>query len=233
MRNLGVIAAFPGELRPLIRGWRPVPQQVAWQGRIGQTDCVAVAGGMGRDAAARACSIAQQLAELDALVSLGWAGALSCGMHPGRAYPVAEVIDPATGERFSANQPGAAGLPLRLVTIDHVAQAQEKRALAEKYQAVLVDMEAATVARLAGQKSLAFYCLKAVTDAATDMLPDFSRYGDAQGRLRMPVLLAHLAIEPRYWRSVARMSKNSKTGAEAVAEALRELVETHADHVDH
>lgn len=231
MSRTGIIAAMPGELKPLVRGWKPLPVphgrhgEAAWQGSIDGAECVAVCAGMGKDAAERACVIASQGAPLTALVSIGWAGALSCGLQPGDAYAVSEVVDVATGERFATNLPLAENVTgLRLVTIDHVAHAEEKRQLAERYRAVLVDMEAATVGRLARSYGIAFCCLKAVSDGAGETLPDFSRYTNNHGHLRLPALLAHVAIRPRYWSGLARIGKNAKTGAVALAAALGPVV---------
>lgn len=241
MRRLGVIAALPRELLPLVEGWRAAEArdrgQRVWRGAIGSTECIAICSGMGKDAAARSCSFAENFGHLDGLISFGWAGAISCGMQGGQAYTVDEVIDAATGQRFAATGLGApsaprAGTPLRLLTIDHVAQAEEKRALAERFRAVLVDMEAATVAAAASAKGIAFYCLKGVSDTPGDKLPDFSRFTDVAGGLRMRAVLAYLAVRPKYWRSIADMSKNSKAGAEAAACALRELVEHHANQAN-
>jgi adenosylhomocysteine nucleosidase len=106
------------------------------------------------------------------------------------------------------------------VTIDHVAHPVEKRRLAEHYQAVLVDMEAATVGRFAARQGIPFYCLKAVSDVAGEMLPDFSRYTDSQGQLQLAALLAHVAIRPQYWPGLARIGKNGRIGAVAMAAAL-------------
>ena len=233
MNRLGIVAALPGEIKPLVRGWKPLQLRssrkgdAAWRGRIGQTDCIAVAAGMGQVAAVRACAMAQETGELDALLSFGWAGALSCGVFAGRAYSLDEVADADRGECFAASSPTGSrlsGAPLKLVTISHVAQAHEKRKLAETYQAVLVDMEAAAVARQAQARGIAFYCLKAVSDAYGELLPDFSQHADAQGRLQMPSLLAHMAVRPRYWRPLVRMGNNSKAGAVAIARALEQFL---------
>ncbi len=104
MRRVGVIAAMPGELKPLVQGWKPLhlPRgESAWQGSVNGTTCIAVCAGMGKAAAERACAIAARETPLDALVSMGWAGALSCGMQPGDAYVVNEVVDAASGDGFS------------------------------------------------------------------------------------------------------------------------------------
>jgi adenosylhomocysteine nucleosidase len=219
---------MPGELKPLVQGWqqlRATPGEGAWQGAISGAPCIAVYAGMGKDAARRACTLAAQVTPLSALVSIGWAGALSCGMMPGSAYVVNEVVDVATGEAFPTSSPFAPqdGAPLKLVTIDHVALAPEKRNLAEGYRAVLVDMEAATVARFARSHGTAFYCLKAVSDASGEVLPDFSHYTDNHGHLRLTALLAHVAFRPVYWPGLARIGRNGKRGAVAMAEALGPL----------
>jgi adenosylhomocysteine nucleosidase len=228
VRRIGIIAAMPGELKPLVQGWKQLHASAgegAWQGAIDGTPCIAVCAGMGTAAALRACTIAAQEAPLSALVSIGWAGALSCGVHPGSAYVVNEVVDAATGEAFATGsvlQPQN-GAVLRLITIDHVALGPEKRSLGERYHSVLVDMEAAAVARFARNHGSAFYCLKAVSDAPCEVLPDFSRYTDNHGHLRLPALLAHVAIRPQYWSGLARIGRNGKRGAVAMAEALAPL----------
>jgi len=228
-QKIGIIAAMPGELKPLVHGWKPLRTrngEAAWIGNMDSTECVAVCAGMGQEAAERACAIASESAPLHALVSIGWAGALSCGVQPANAYIVNEVVDAATGERFATTSSFASANPslLKLVTIDHVAHPAEKRRLAENYRAVLVDMEAATVARFARSRGIAFYCLKAVSDVAGEVLPDFSQYTDDQGQLRLPALLAHVAIRPRYWPGLARIGTNGRKGAVAIAAALGPLM---------
>jgi adenosylhomocysteine nucleosidase len=233
MSKFGIISALPGELKPLVHDWQPFAWgigQTAWRGRIGAVECVAVPGGMGKDAAARACEVAESASGgLDALVSLGWAGALSCGVFPARAYDVAEVIDAETGERFSPSLSTAS--PIKLVSLGHVARAEEKRPLGERHGAVLVDMEAASVARIAKEKGISFFCFKAVSDAYDELLPDFGNYTDDQGHLRVPALLAHVIFQPRYWPAMARLRKNTESGALALAAALRDFLEKHADYI--
>ena len=230
MTRIGIIAALPAELKPLVQGWKQTHTtrhgEAAWLGNLDGAECIAVCAGMGKEAAERACAIAVQSGALDALVSVGWAGGLSCGVQPGNAYVVNEVVDEASGERFPTIDSGRDANPavLKLVTIDHVALPAEKRQLAQSYRAVLVDMEAATVGRAARNLGIAFYCLKAVSDLAGELLPDFSQYTDRQGQLRLPALMAHVAVRPRYWRGLARVAGNSKTGAVAIAAALHPLI---------
>ena len=226
--SIGIVAALPSELKPLVAGWRQVKAGV-WSGTIGGQRCVAAADGMGQEAARRACenvfAAAGDAGPIGTLYSVGWAGALSCGAKPPDAWEVSEVIDARTGERFFAGPEDArAANGIRLVTIDHVAGVQEKRQLAERYQAVMVDMEAATVARLARERGVQFRCVKGISDGATDRLPDFSRFISARGQLRMPAFLAHVAMRPGYWRNLARLGSNSGKAAENLAARVREMV---------
>ena len=217
--RIGIVAALPGELAPLVqqgKGWERTGQVYRGELQL-QEGCRAIvyacSDGMGAAAATQAfAKVAAVAGPLHAIVSYGWAGALSCGVKPPDFYQATEVIDAGTGERFAtAALPAPA--PLRLVTLDHVARSDEKRPLAERYQAVLVDMEAATVARLARAHGIPFLCAKAISDAYTDVLPDFNRFLSADGQLRLPAFVAHALLRPRYWGPLARLGMNSKAAA--------------------
>jgi adenosylhomocysteine nucleosidase len=215
MSRLAIIAALPGELKPLVRGWRNSERNV-WTGHIQGHEAIAIAGGIGADAAARAVTLALSQEHRDALISYGWTGAITCALKPPSAYAISEIIDHDTGERFATRTPNG----VRLITLDHVAGLNEKRPLAETHQAVLVDMEAAVVARAAAENNIPLYCFKGISDAYTDDLPDFSRFISAEGQLRMPAFLTHAAFRPRHWPSLARVGKNSRLAASNLARLL-------------
>ena len=215
--RIGLVAALPAELAPLVRGWRRAG--ASYEGEViledgSQAVVFASSAGMGATAATQAFAAIWTLSEgrLDAVVTYGWAGALSCGVKPPDVFPISEVIDSQTGERFLTASPPAPA-PLRLVTLNHVARAEEKRALAERYQAALVDMEAATIAGLARAHCLPFYCVKAISDAYTDVLPDFNRFLDRYGQLRLAAFVLHALLRPRYWRPLVRLGRNSRAAA--------------------
>ena len=220
MTQIGIIAALPGELQPLVREW-PRTDHV-FVGQIAGVDCLAACEGMGAGAAARSFqALRAASSELSAVVSYGWAGALHCGVKPPEVYTVAEVIDARTGERFATDGPRAApGAPLRLVTLDHVARQAEKRPLAERYGASLVDMEAAKVGRLARAHSLRFACVRGVSDGYTDELPDFNPFITNAGRLRTPALALHALLRPHMWPSLVALGRNSAAAAHALAREL-------------
>jgi adenosylhomocysteine nucleosidase len=113
--------------------------------------------------------------------------------------------------------------PIKLVTARRVILRDEKRQMAEDFGAMLVDMEAATVARLARVRDIPFYCYKAVSDSVDDALPDLNRYITPKGEMRTKRFAAVAMVQPRYWPALLRMGKNSSVGAAALADDVRKL----------
>jgi adenosylhomocysteine nucleosidase len=223
--RIGIIAALPGELKPLVQGWKRersgVKGLALWKTTRDEDELIAVCGGMGADAVLRAFTAAEFLGSLDLVLSVGWAGALDPGMKEGQCYRPSQVIDAQTGERFStAGDEGA----IRLVTTPRVADAAEKRRLRESYGATLVDMEAATVARLAQIRDVPFCCFKGVSDSRDAELPDLNAFIDAQGQMRMSSFLAHVALRPGVWGSLLELGKNSSVAARAIAKDVNQFL---------
>ena len=229
MTRTAIIAAFPGELRPLVLRWQheqhngidlwrwphqtPNDEEGEW---------VAACAGAGQTAAMRAFAAAELCGPIDTVISAGWAGALHKVMEPGLAYSVAGVIDARTGEMAPAADWRD---DVWLVTSPIVAGEQEKRRLAAAYSASLVDMEAAAVARLALMRNIPFYCVKGVSDALDDYLPDFNRFIGPDGRLDLARFTLFALLRPRYWHSLMRMGENSKMAAERIATALLSILD--------
>lgn len=216
MSYIAIIAALPGELKPLIgEDWHH-PEPNVWTGSISHHGAVAISGGIGAAAAGRAVAKALSYGWPDALISYGWAGALTCALKPPAAFAISDVIDHGSGERFATRSPQGT----RLVTLDHVAHPDEKRTLAQAHQAVLVDMEAAAVGRLAAERNIPFYCFKGISDAYTDHLPDFGSFISPAGELRTAALVAHAVLRPAYWASLIRLGRNSSLAASNLARSL-------------
>jgi adenosylhomocysteine nucleosidase len=226
--RIGIIAALPGELKPLVRGWQrmPVPRGSGldlWQQQRGQDLLTAACGGMGSSAAMRAFTAAEHAGSLDVVFSIGWAGALTAETSPGSCYVVSEIIDTQTGERFAAAHGAAFGN--RLVTTGHVALEAEKQRLAASYAAKLVDMEAATIARLAQMRDIPMYCCKGVTDGLKHPLPDLNDFINVAGKMEMGRFLAHVAVRPQYWSSLMKLGRNGAKSAECLAALVSGTIE--------
>lgn len=215
--RIGIIAALPGELKPLVHGWEKMPVVKAsgvemWETERNGHELVAACAGMGMPAARRAFSAAEFAGAMDLVISVGWAGALSEAGVAGECYRVREVVDTQTGERFAFGDLGQ-----RLVTTAHVADAEEKHRLAMSYDAALVDMEAAAIARLAQMRGIPMQCFKGVSDGVGAELPDLNPFIDLNGKMKMASFLAYVALRPGYWGSLARLGTNSAAAAKALA----------------
>jgi adenosylhomocysteine nucleosidase len=224
--KVGIIAAMPGELKPLVRGVPKLPVVRGsgismWEWERGDLQIVAVCAGMGAAAARRAFTAAEHTGSLDEVLSVGWAGALTADATVGECYVPSEVIDAQTGERFAFGSGGE-----RCVTTVRVADAAEKRRLAETYRAQLVDMEATTVARLAQMRGIPMHCFKAVSDGIDAELPDLNRYIDEMGKLRMAGFLAAVAMRPQSWAELLQLGRNSAKAADALAQSVGAYLET-------
>ncbi|MCL2660651.1 MAG: nucleoside phosphorylase [Acidobacteriaceae bacterium] len=230
--RIGILAALPGELKPLVKDWKQVKTATSksrrWLSENGANQWIAVCAGMGADAARRAFAEAESDGALDMVMSVGWAGALCDSVAAGKAYIPGVVIDAQTGERFALKQGETA-----LVTTARVADAKEKQRLAEAYpEAGLVDMEAATVARLAAMRGIPFMCIKGVSDAVDARLPDINPHIDAMGHLRMLTFISAVAFKPRSWPALIHLGRNSARSAETMRGLILEFIkEKNADPI--
>jgi adenosylhomocysteine nucleosidase len=224
--RIAIIAALPGELKPLVKDWRRISTSISgtkkWIfSRDGDT-WIAVCAGMGADAALRAYANAVSDGPVDMLLSVGWAGSLHAEVPAGTVQIPTIVIDAQTGEQFSLTE---GKRKWRLVTTVRVADESEKARLAATYRgAVLVDMEAATVARLAEMHGIPMLCVKGVSDAVGATLPDLNPFIDRTGQMRMARFLAYIAFRPRYWPSLLHLGKNSARAAEAMRDLILEFM---------
>jgi adenosylhomocysteine nucleosidase len=151
---IAIIAALPREIAALVRGakadaeWLKLGVWLYWV-----DGAVVVAAGMGAERAAMAVEAALVVSDARTLISTGLAGGCAPEVAAGSVVEAGVVVDAKTGERFAAAE-DAAGVTL--ATAKAIASVREKARLAERYGAMLVDMEATTVARIAREKGLEF-----------------------------------------------------------------------------
>lgn len=184
---------------------------------------IAVCSGMGANAARRAFAAAEAEQPLDLVLSVGWAGAIMPDIQPGSAYTMSLIIDAQTGERFQLTD---GNRKMTVITMARVADASEKARLQSAYPgAVVVDMEAAAVARMAQIRGIPVACIKGVSDGVGADLPDINRFIGASGQLRLTRFLGYLALRPRYWGEVMRLGKYSKKAARAIYDLILEFMQ--------
>ena len=156
--KFGMIAALPREIAGLVRGVEAdgaLVKEGVWLYRL--DGAVVVAAGMG---AKRAALAVEAAGEVEVLISIGLAGGCVAGVEAGSVREAGVVVDVISGERFVAGD----GAGVTLATGPAIASVAEKARLAERFGAVMVDMEAATVARMAAARGVGFRAIKGVSD---------------------------------------------------------------------
>jgi adenosylhomocysteine nucleosidase len=216
-----IIAAMPGELKPLVRSWAALESKDGvdgWQHPNGPI--MAFAGGMGANASTRSFARSRQVCEPIQILSVGWGGALREELVPGAVVRASMVRDLNTGEMFAAD--GSGGL---LLTSSRVASREEKHRLARTYDgAAAVDMEAATLARLALANGLGFRAMKAISDTLEEDLPDMNPFVTPAGKFATARFIAHVATKPRYWGALAQFGKQASLAAEKLCAAIADEI---------
>lgn len=156
------------------------------------------ANGAGAARAAHAAKFGISECRPDVMVSMGFCGALDPALEIGDVFVATEV---ETGGRRipvcqpQSSQPHTAGV---LASIDRVAQtAAEKQALRAS-GASAVEMEAAGVAGRAAQHSIPFFCVRSVTDTASQtFVTDFNQALNSAGHFATIRILKSALRNPR------------------------------------
>jgi adenosylhomocysteine nucleosidase len=159
--------------------------------------------------------------QVAALLSVGVAGACDPALQVGAVVRAGVVVDVRTGERFEDSQ-----FKQVLVTGAEIASVAEKRRLFDAYGASAVDMEAATVARLARAHGLEFGAIKAISDASEFELQELGRFATADGQFRETAFAGYVAVRPWMWSKTIELARNSAVALRALDKALRPIVDS-------
>lgn len=209
-----IIAALPREVKHLVRGW----QEHRLPGRIivyTNGSAVVACAGMGAERATLAVQAALKTMQITALLSVGLAGACDPTLHIGDIVRAGVVIDTKSGERYSNSQ-----FKQVLVSVTAIASVKEKQRLYESYGASAVDMEAATVARIAQTRNLDFRAIKAISDDASFELQELSQFATQDGQFREVAFAAYSAVRPRLWSKLIHLAGNSNRAIQSLAAEL-------------
>jgi adenosylhomocysteine nucleosidase len=220
--GIGIVAALPREISALVKGVRPDPELRTRGVHLYRLPgVVVVAAGMGSERAAHAVGAALASGEVSLLISTGLAGSCSSEVKPGEVVEAATIVDANTGERFSAEASAEGRV---LVTAEAIASVREKARLHAAYGAAMVDMEAATVARLARGHGIAFRALKGISDAHDFELESLARFAGRHGSFRTGAFALHTALRPHTWRKAMELGSGSQQALAALGLALRRCI---------
>jgi adenosylhomocysteine nucleosidase len=209
-----IIAALPREIKQLVRGWQEhkLPGKVV----VYTNDfAVAACAGMGSARVTLAVQAAMSIKPATTLLSVGLAGACDPSLHVGEIVRAGVVVDTQSGERFYDSQ-----FKQVLVSAPTIASVNEKQRLYASYHASAVDMEAATVARIAQARNLSFQAIKVISDDAVFELQELARFATQDGQFREAAFAAYLMTRPHLWSKLFQLAGNSKRALHALTTEL-------------
>jgi adenosylhomocysteine nucleosidase len=179
---------------------------------------MAIANGAGANRAFVAALLAK---EISAVINIGFAGALDPKLEIGDVVVASKVDDGAT--IYPTKDPRGPGPPeVTVATIDHIAAtAAEKQSLHQR-GASIVEMEAAGAARGAEDLNVPFYCIRAVSDLATeDFANDFNAALGPDGRFSTLRLVTSALRSPSTrFRELIELQKRTALAAKNLGEFL-------------
>lgn len=223
MSAIVIIAALDRELHPLVDEWNSSPLH-----SNGKTfkcyhagGLIALAGGIGRGRAEVAARAVIENYHPQMLVSAGLAGALIRSLKVGSVVTPNVVVDAASGTEYRCDVGGDVVGGGVLVTAGGIAGAQAKAELVERFHALVVDMEAAGVARAAQESNIRFRCVKAISDEFDFIMPPLGRFVDEQGSFQTGRFASWAALRPQHWAGIVRLGRNSGRAARALSEWLK------------
>lgn len=219
--RIAIVAAMAREIRPLVGDWK-LEESAAGVTVYSSERAVVAFAGIGAQRATLATAAALRFGSAHLLISAGWAGGLHPEIAAGAAHRVKRVVDGATGEVYESESFKDDGTTL--VTTGRVASLAGKKKLREQYSGDLVDMEAATVARLARVKDLPFLAVKAVSDAYDFELPGMEGFITQDGQFREATFAMYIAVRPHLWKAASQMGRTSAAAAEALCRELATLI---------
>jgi adenosylhomocysteine nucleosidase len=199
-----IIAALPREVKHLVRGWQEhrLPNKIV----LYTNDFAIVAcSGMGSARATLAVQAAMAMKPVTTLLSVGLAGACDPSLKIGDIVHAGMVVDTQSGEHYSNSK-----FKQVLVSVPEIASINEKRRLYESYRAAAVDMEAATVARIAQAHNMRFGAIKSISDDASFELRELTRFSTKDGQFREAAFAAYSIAQPRLWSKLFHLAVNSK-----------------------
>jgi adenosylhomocysteine nucleosidase len=151
----------------------------------------------------------RQKMEVSGIINTGFCGALDPSLRIG------DIV-------VWGDAPAVSHLPFTKGEISSsdrvVATAQEKRRLREKTGAIAAEMEAVAVKKIAREWRVPFYCVRAVSDTATEDMPlDFNLYRDSAGRFSLPrITLAAMGRPFTRIPALRRLEANCNVASESL-----------------
>jgi adenosylhomocysteine nucleosidase len=224
MSKIAIIAAMEREIAPLVRGWQRGTLS-SGERKFVTFDCdgvIAVVSGIGCKNAELAARAVVDQHRPALLISVGLAGALIRSLKVGSVFTPNVVVDAADGAEYRCAADGKHVSGGVLVSAAEIAGAEAKRELVNRFHGLVVDMEAAGVARIAQQEQIGFRCVKAISDEADFTMPPMGKFMNTAGEFQNGKFALWAAVRPWQWVRIVALAQNSKRATVALCNRLRD-----------
>jgi len=167
-----------------------------------------------------------------ALVSWGCAGGLLPGLSPGSLILPERILasdqsiypaDPSWQERMSSRLKGSIDPQEGMLAESTIVltRSQEKAELLRRTGAIAVDMESASIARVAQEAGIPFIAVRAIIDGPEMDIPRSALDSiDEFGRIRALKLVSSLARNPIEFLPLLRMGRSFRAAETTLAEVV-------------
>lgn len=248
---IGLIAAMPEEIRPLLRRIGPVTREklgafksYRFSGNTREIRLIESGMGPEKSAAATRTLIAAVHPEL--VVNFGFCGAVTPGLAVGDIVVAERIL--LNRDRLFSEQPGLATAKSDEIaeflagilreetfrvsrgTFITAAQIKSKREMAALLPAgttnPVLEMESAAVALVAAREKVPITALRAVSDGAEEELGfSIEEFADREMNIRLGKVILTVARKPWIMPQLLRLAKNSRRAGESLALAVTSVLE--------
>jgi adenosylhomocysteine nucleosidase len=230
------VAAEAAELKPFagyLTGLRKLswPLDYAYEGVLEGRRMMLAANGAGPKLAAQAVEVAMRAvtvaelsaSRLEAVVSVGYCGALDPALKENQIVMATAILNAATRETTECATVPMEGSAIAGVVLSQdrvVNLASEKQELRTS-GAIAVEMEAAGVLARTRKADLPFFCIKAVSDLADESFPlDLNQMRTTEGRFSRGRIGSYAITHPKALPGLFQLKRRSEQAAKALGEFL-------------
>jgi adenosylhomocysteine nucleosidase len=222
MSKTAIIAAMERELAPLVHGWKK--STLSSGGKtftfFENDGLIASISGIGCKNAALAASAVVEKFHPSTLMSVGLAGALIRSLKASSIFTPNVVVDASDSSEYRCAADSSRISGGVLVSAAEIAGAEAKKQLVQSFHALVVDMEAAGVARIAQAANIDFRCVKAISDEADFAMPPMGKFLTSDGNFQTAKFAAWAVVRPWQWFKIAALARNSSKATHALCSWL-------------
>jgi adenosylhomocysteine nucleosidase len=222
-RRIGFVVPMRVEMRPLVKTLSLRRSRLgdlrAYSGMLGAQNVLAVATGIGTQAATDATEQLLRLTGVDHVVVVGVAGGVEPDIRIGDVVVPEVVVMASTGTEYRPAPLGEVTLRGRLLTTAVLATGPEVLARLREQQVTAVDMETASVAAVCQRKGVPWTAFRAISDRLVDNIVDdsFTGLANADGTPRVGPMLRYVIKRPARIRGMVKLSRDISVATAAAA----------------